>query len=248
MFKRLSGRISVAAAVLSAMTMVSAGAASGYGSANRVLAGPSAKELAAKPTKSAFAGYAAATTAVTSETATLTIPTFSCAKKTVVFQAVALVYDANLQDQSGAALDIGCLKRKEFIEALIQLDNNVSAPTATFNGGDNVEFSVTCGSGGESVSIDDTTNSSTVSSSSATANDCTEALVGDLGVLKNSSGTALFALPSFGSLDWTGVTIDAGSIGSLDPLFGNYYEGKKDVITTGSLTDGGTAFTTTQGT
>jgi hypothetical protein len=241
------GTMSVAAAVFVSVTVLSAGAASGSGSTNTIRAGATTSAPSTTLTESPLAGYAVTMNAVTSDATTFTVPTISCRKRVEAFQAAALLEDVNQGVRSGAALGIGCVKETEYLGALLDLDNSVTITTATVNGGDTVDFSATCGSGGESVSIDDTTDSTTVSESSDTANDCSVALIGDLAVAKIAHPASFYRLPPFDSISWTGVMVNGGAIGSLTPTAVNYNEGKRNVITTGALTAGGTAFVTTKG-
>ena len=53
-------------------------------------------------------------------------------------------------------------------------------------------------------------------------------------------------LPAFGSQDFSGATINGDPLATSTPTASTYYEAKKDEITTGPITDGGTAFALTQ--
>jgi hypothetical protein len=61
------------------------------------------------------------------------------------------------------------------------------------------------------------------------------------------TSTAQEPLPAFGAIDYTNVMIDGSPLSACSPSPVNYYEGKKNQITTGPLTGGGTAFATTEG-
>jgi hypothetical protein len=112
------------------------------------------------------------------------------------------------------------------------------------NPGDTVALSSTCGASGIAISIDDTTTGSVGTASSSTPETCTQAEVGDDAA---SNGKVIVPLPAFGSLTFTNAMVNGAALGSITPTANNLYEGKKNVVTTGALTSGGTAFTTTQG-
>jgi hypothetical protein len=197
-------------------------------------------------TKYPFAGYITSPMAVTSSAATVTVPTVACGKKLSAITAAATVYDSTGSEFSSAEVYIGCSSKKERLAAYAEIDNAFTVPTVTINPGDTVELLVTCGSLGISVSIDDETTNSIGTAASTKAESCTQAEAGDDGVTKGH-GSALVALPPFGTIDYTGVMVNGAAIGSFSPTATTYSEGKKNVITTGPLTAGGTAFTTTQG-
>jgi hypothetical protein len=74
---------------------------------------------------------------------------------------------------------------------------------------------------------------------------CSEAYLGDDGVTgKGVGGQA--PLPHFGKLDYSSATVNASPLGSFDTNVQNYHEGSANVIDTGDLSHGGTAFKTTQ--
>ena len=56
-----------------------------------------------------------------------------------------------------------------------------------------------------------------------------------------------FSLTAAHRIDFSNVNVNGSSLGSFTPTVSNYYEGRKNVITVGPITDGGTAFVTTQG-
>jgi len=96
------------------------------------------------------------------------------------------------------------------------------------------------------VSVDDETTTSIGTASSTTPESCTQAEVGNDAVL-NGKGSGIVSLPAFGSFNFTGGMVNGAALGSVSSKDANYSEGKKNVITTGVLSGGGTAFTTTQG-
>jgi hypothetical protein len=206
-----------------------------------------AATIAAKTPKSAAAGYIATpTAAVTTASATVTLPTFHCKSKADLLSADVGVFDPTDGSVSLVTIALACSKTKvpSFI-VLFDADGTDSVPDVTVTAGDAVTMSISCGASGTTVSVDDTTSSATGNASSATPETCGEAFVGDEGFPK-ASGKSAEPLPDFGAVDYTNVMVNGAALGSSTTVSGNYYEGKKAVIVTGALTAGGTAFTTTQ--
>jgi hypothetical protein len=209
-------------------------------------AGASARHTASPRTNHyPFAGYLTSPTTITSSSASVVLPTVSCNKKISAVTATATVFDSSNSSFSSAMAYVGCSSKKESLHALVQIDNAYTEPTVTMNPGDTVSLSVTCGASGISVTVDDVTTSSVGSGSSSTAETCTQAEVGnDAAAFANQS---IAPLPHFGSMSFTSVMVNGAAIGSISSSPTTFFEGKKNVIDTGALTSGGTAFTTTQG-
>jgi hypothetical protein len=199
-------------------------------------------------TRSIFAGYNPLATTLTSVEATVTLPSFTCPKKYEGVGAIVSDFDPTDDNVSGVEADMNCSKKKvASYSAIFVVDGVVSYPTVTINAGDTVVMSISCSSTtGSTVSIDDEITASSTDASSSTPNDCTGADIGDGGFLKGNS-SAQAPLPTFSPIDYSSATVNGDPLGSFDPQASNYYAGKKNVIDTGSLTDSGTAFTTTQG-
>lgn len=209
-------------------------------------AGATAGTLA-KASKYPFAGYITPPATVTSIDASVTLPSFACTKKrkTTAVAAIATVYDSTGAKFSGAEVYLGCSGKTQMLVALADIDNVFTSLTVSMASGNTVALSATCGPSGISITVDDETTASSGSDSSSSPETCTQAEAGDDGVSKGT-GSAVVPLPAFGALDYTGVMVNGSAIGSSSPGVANYAEGKKNVITTGALTSGGTAFTTTQ--
>lgn len=211
----------------------------------------SAMTPATKAARYPFAGYTTQPTTppttITSAAATVTVPSFSCTKKIAAITAVATVFDPTGSEFSSAGVYIGCSSKTQTLAALADIDNVFTVLTVTITAGDTVALSTTCGPSGISVSIDDETTSSTGTESSATAETCTQAEVGDDGVSNGKARGKTVPLPAFGAIDFTAAMVNGVALGSVPSSAANYNEGKKAVITTGALTAGGTAFVTTQG-
>jgi hypothetical protein len=200
----------------------------------------------ARSTRYPFAGYITAPTTITSAAATIVVPNYTCPKKVAAIAAAAIVYDSTGAQFSSAEVYLGCSRKTIVLTVLTDVNNTYGVQSITIHMGDVVQLSATCGPSGIDVSIDDMTTSSTGSASSSASETCTQAEIGDDGVA-NQRGTSVVSLPSFGSITYTSATVDGASLGSFNPTAANYFEGKKNVITTGSLTDGGLVFSTTQG-
>jgi hypothetical protein len=210
-----------------------------------VSAAPPAKTLP-RASKYPFAGYLTSPTTITSASATITLPSLSCARKTQALAAGAIVYSSTGSHFSSADVYIGCSSRKEILAALTDVNNHFKVPTVTMNPGDIVSLSATCGPSGISVTVDDETSMSTATNSSSAPETCTQAEIGDDAAAKDiDAGTGIVPLPDFGSLTFTNAMVNGAALGSVPSSATTYSEGKKNMITTGPLT-GGTAFTTTQ--
>ncbi len=202
--------------------------------------------------KNYLAGWSASVD-VSSVAATVTLPSFTCTSKKDNITADTNVYDTMAAQFSGPYLYMGCSKHgmtltPQFTAALT-LDGVNSNPAVTMNAGDAVVFSVSCGGSGTTVSIDDLTTSSSGSASSLNASTCSGPFVGDVGVCARcGTHPKQDPLPTFGAIDYSNVTVNGSPLASTAPTSQNYFEGKENTITTGALTGGGTAFTTTEGT
>jgi hypothetical protein len=207
-----------------------------------------AAPVATKTPKSYAAGYVASASTVTSVEATVTLPSFTCTNKADLLSADIGVYDPTDNAFSFVTTVLACTKKKVPVYlAQLDVDSVYTYPAVVMNPGDTVTMSISCSDTvGTSISIDDQTTSSSGDASSATPNSCAAAFIGDEGFLKGKGKTAA-PLPMFGALDYSNVTVNGDPLGSFSPIAGNYYGGKKAVIDTASITDGGTGFTTTQG-
>jgi len=205
-----------------------------------------AATVATKAAKSYAAGYAAGASPVTSIDATVTLPTFTCASKSDLLSADVATEDAD-ENVSFATVVLACSKKKvPFYGAQFDVDGTYSAASSvTLAAGDTVEMSISCSAAtGTSLTIDDMTSHTSADASSSASSTCEAAFAGDEGLLK---GKKVAPLPTFGAIDYSAVTMNGSPIGSFDTESTNYDGGKKAVITTGALSAGGTAFTTTQG-
>jgi Peptidase A4 family len=204
--------------------------------------------ISAKPEKSALAGYIAVpTAAVTTASATVTLPSFHCTSKADLLSADLGVFDVTDESGSLVTIALACSTTKAPLFAvLFDADGTDTVADVTVAAGDSVTMSISCSATtGTTVSVDDTTSTSSANASSATPETCGSVFAGDEGFPK-ASGKSAAPLPTFGAIDFTDVMVNGAALGSFTTATGNYYEGKKAVIDTGALTAGGTAFTTTQ--
>jgi hypothetical protein len=201
------------------------------------------------PAKSYLAQYETDTTPVTSIQATITLPTYTCKKGDNIGPGDG-VYDTADANWTGPYIYMGCVKSgKSWVANYggtgLEIDGSFTYPSLAMHAGDNVEFTTTCGASGTVVSIEDLNTSQSVSATSLNPSSCTDASAGDDGIEGNGTG-GQSNLPTFGAIDYSDVTVNGSPIGTFSPVASNYYEGKKNVITVGPITDGGTAFATTQ--
>lgn len=201
------------------------------------------------PQKSYYGGYAQTTGTASSVQATIVLPTYTCKKGDNLGPGIqAFDNTANAWDQE--FIYLGCSKTGKKYEPSyggtgIEIDGVYIFPDLVMSAGDSIEFTTTCGPTGTVSTIEDLNSSQSVSNSSTAASSCTSGGAGDLGIAGKGTG-GQSNLPTFGAIDYTNVTVNGVGIGATSPVATNYYEGKKNEITTGALTDDGTAFTTTQ--
>ncbi len=200
-----------------------------------------------KTPRSHLATYAPSDTITTASLgASVTLPAFTCKSTQDGIDIQDALYNSDSGQWSSANVGLGCTKEKvgkrrqmvSLFSASFDLEGAYSNPSVTMNAGDTVVLSASCNGGGIEVSVDDST---THSSASVTSADPCTSVDGGIGL------NGIVKLPTFGAIDFSEVTVNGSPIGAADPVVSNYYEGRKYVITTGALTDDGTAFTTTQG-
>ncbi len=197
--------------------------------------------------RSHLATYAPSdTVTVSSVGASVTLPTFTCQSTKDGIDIQDALYNSDSSQWSSANVGLTCTKEKvgkhrqtvALFSSSFDLEGVYSYPSITMNPGDTVVMSASCNGDGIGVSVDDTTTHSSASVTSADPCGSVDAGIGLNGIVK---------LPTFGAVSFADVMVNGLPIGSTDPAVSNYYEGRKYVITTSPLTDGGTAFTTTQG-
>lgn len=202
-----------------------------------------------KPTPSYLAAYYAYPATVSSIQATITLPTYKC-KKTENITVGMETYDNTASAWSGPYVYLACAKighkyGPSYTTGL-EVDGVTTDPALTMQAGNSIEFTQTCGPSGSVATIDNLTTTESVTASSSNPGSCTDAGVGEDGVSGKGPG-GQDPLPKFGAVDYTNVMVNGEPIGTFAPVAINYYEGNKNVITVGPITDGGTAFVTTQG-
>jgi hypothetical protein len=202
---------------------------------------------ATKTPKSHLATYAPSDTFTTASLgASVTLPAFTCKSTQDGIDIQDALYNSDSDQWSSANVGLQCIKEKvgkhrrmvAHFAASLDLQGVFSNPSTTMNAGDTVVLSASCVGLSIVVSVDDTTTHSSASANSADPCTSDDAGIGLNGIVK---------LPTFGAVSFADVTVDGLPIAITDPVASNYYEGRKYVITTGPLTDDGTAFTATQG-
>jgi len=204
---------------------------------------------AGKTKKSFFAGYSATTATATSVQATITLPTYTCKKGENLGPGIG-AFDTTQNAWNQEFIYMACVKSgKKYVESYggtaIEVDGLYTNPPLAMSAGDSIQFTTTCGGSGTVSTIEDLNTTQSVSHSSLNPSSCTDAGAGDLGITGKGPG-GQSNLPKFGAIDYSNVTVNGSPIGSFTPDSSNYFEGKKNVITTGAIS-GGTDFVTTQG-
>lgn len=176
---------------------------------------------------------------------TLKLPSFTCTSKKDAISGGMEAYDSTNDADSGPFVVLECSSSKvpEY-NAAFDIDDGFSYPTVTMHAGDKVVMSMTCGTGGTSVSVEDATSDSGADASSSSPSSCNSNWFGNIGVTTSSSNPPL---PAFKEMHFSGATEDSEPIGSFSPKAHNYDEGSGKVITADALTHGGSNFDTTQG-
>lgn len=201
------------------------------------------------PAKSFFGGWGNTTATETSVQATIVLPSYTCKKGDNLGPGIG-AYDNQNSAWNQEFIYMACAKvgkswEPSYGSTGIEVDGAYTYPSLAMSAGDSIEFTTTCGPSGTVSTIENLNTTQSVSNSSSSPSSCTDGGAGDLGIQGRGVG-GQSNLPAFGSIDYSNVTINALPIGSFSPTTTNYYEGKKNQIDTGALTDGGTAFVTTQ--
>ncbi len=194
----------------------------------------------ASQTKSPLADYEVLNQAVTSMSVQFTVPTYTCAASDDAVNAYADTFDQANGGEfafTGAYAFLGCTtSKKPKIEATLEMDGTYSFPKIKIKEGDVLVVTVTCGATGSTATLADTTKSTSVEASSTAASECNGAFMGNIGT-SNAAGTKNLPLPTFKKMSFTAATINGADLGTFSPTAVDYYEGKKNVITVGPLTD-----------
>lgn len=197
-----------------------------------------------KHVDSAYAGYDT-TVEAASVQADVTLPAFTCKGKDSV-SAFDDTQNENTSQYEGALVYLECGKKNAAeYEAGLDVEGTFTYPSLTMRAGDTVQLSISCGSGGTVVTVDDLTSSMSQAGSSSVPSTCNGAFIGMSGIAASKPGK-YEPLPTFGNADFSGAVVNSDPIGDLSPTVSNYYEGKKDVINTGALAGGGSSFSDAQ--
>ena len=202
------------------------------------------------PPKVNFAGYTDTADATTNSVqATVSVPSYTCKKGENVTPGVG-AFDSTNNAFTSAYMYLSCAKiGKKYGPSLgvvaDEIDNVTTYDNLAISVGDAIQFTQSCGPSGTTVTVEDLNTSASFTQSSSTPSSCEGGNVGDTAV-EGKSPKKVTPLPKFGSTDYSAATINGDPLSTSDPTVSNYYEGKKDQITTGPLTDGGTAFVLTQ--
>lgn len=225
--------------LLSCTSIQIAAVSLGCVSLSLVLASSPASARGSKPPKSSCAGYSA-TASITTESATVTLPTITCSKNNTDIDVQLNAYDTENSQTNWAEVYTGCYEVGHHIVSqyypYVFVDGSEdSTGSVSPNPGDTIAMTVSCGAGSSAVTLDDVATSESVTDTSSSPSSCTSTLGGGYGSTSQ--------LPGMNSFGWTDVTVNSNPLSSISPTASNYYERPhKATHTTGSLTGGGTAF------
>jgi hypothetical protein len=195
-----------------------------------------------RPPKSLFAGYSGGPTALTTESATVTLPTITCVKnRTAVDVTLGAITPTGFGGRSEAAVMMVCSKVRRVQNLVssyvpyVEVANVTQSPgSVNPMPGDTITMTLTCGSSGTSVTLDDVTSSKAVTDTSSAPGACDYMSVG---------GGTRGVLPEMNSFAWTNVTVNGAPLSSFPVSASNWFKSfRKATLTTGPLTNGGTAF------
>jgi hypothetical protein len=209
--------------------------------------------VGASPTKSYLGVYEALNQTVTSVSVGLTVPHYKCTSAKEVVDVYTNTYDETVDTSDsfdGGFVQLGCSSNdKPVITPILEVDGSYSVPSGlTIRRKDVVDVTVTCGASGGTATINDVTSAQSGSVPTPAGSSCNGVFMGNIGV-SNEAGTAVLPLPSFGSITFGDASLNDAPLGDASPAptAVNYFEGKKNVITVGPLTDDGSAWVNTQG-
>jgi hypothetical protein len=212
-----------------------------------------AQAVGASPTRSYLGVYEALNQTATSVSVGFTVPHYKCTSAKEVVDVYTNTYDETVGGPDafdGGFVQLGCnSKEKAVIGAAAEVDGSYTVLSAlTIHRKDVVDFTVTCGASGGAATVLDVTSGQSGSAPTPTGSSCNGVFMGNIGV-SNEAGTAILPLPSFGSITFGDASLNDAPLGDASPAptAVNYFEGKKNVITVGPLTEGGSAFVNTQG-
>jgi hypothetical protein len=210
--------------------------------------------VGASQAKSYLGVYEALNQAVTEFSVGFTVPHYTCTATNDNLAAYANTFDQDNGSQgafNGGFVQLGCTsKKKPALTPVLEIDGNYTvASDLTVHRGDVIDVTATCGASGSEATIDDVTEGNvSQSATSFTASSCNGTFMGNIGV-SNEAGTKELPLPSFHSITFGDAQVNGSPLGDASPAPAavNYFEGKKNVITVGPLTDGGSSWVNTQG-
>jgi hypothetical protein len=212
-----------------------------------------AQAVGASPQKSYLADWEALNQTVTSFTVGFTVPHYTCTATNDAVDVYANAYDqtsATSDSFDGGFVELGCNSKKSpVITPALEVDGVYTNPSGfTIRRKDVLDVTVTCGAAGGTATIDDVTQDQSGSVPTPAGSSCNGVFMGNIG-LSNRAGTKLLPLPKFGKITFGDADVNGAPIGDASPAptAVSYYEGAKNVITVGALTDGGSAWVNTQG-
>ena len=211
-----------------------------------------AQAVGASPTKSYLGVYEALNQTVTTVSVGFTVPHYTCTSAKQVIDVYENTYDetvASSDSFDGGFVQLGCSsKDKAVIIPALEVDGTYTLPPGlTIRRKDVVDFTVTCGASGGTATVEDVTSGQSGSVPTPAGSNCNGVFMGNIGV-SNEAGTKNLPLPAFGSITFGDASLNGEPLGDASPAptAVNYFEGKKNVITVGPLTDDGSSWVNTQ--
>ena len=187
-----------------------------------------------------IAGYSAQTTNVVSVTATVVLPTFTCTRAE---HLLIFVTSGGATATGEAGIELGCGRyRTPTMQAIAYV------PVAgSFQSGQTVDLTVTCGSTGVTSSVENVTTGHDFSDTVPGAATCSGFIVGEYDLV-GSTGLRLHPgpIPHFSTITFSNVTVNGGPLSSTSPSASNYYANRRNQILTGPIVGAGNEFVTTR--
>lgn len=246
-----SAAMGAGALVLSLAGATPAGA-SGPSSAAQSTAGqqlplvtPSAAVTPTTEKSQGLAGYGFSSTGtITSFDATIVVPTLACPPTGAYASDISAQLVGTIG--GGSFLYLKCATGTASYQGVVGISQGGASKDFAVSSGDTVETQLTVTTSGGSTTVQavvtDTT-SSTVTKKVVTKK---KVLVETKGwaILQDVGGAATNPIPPFGTLQWSSVTVNGGTLQSANPVKYNLYNSvNKELVSTSAIAGTGNAFT-----
>lgn len=190
------------------------------------------------------AGYGGSAAAVTSGSASYTVPSVTChAGENAAVDAQVHLYGTTTKD-AAAGLRVMCVKGVQTYQAVLVINRTPSFPSIVVKAGNKITVSASQNASRATVAIDDITTHKTATKSGAGGKDI-QFQVTDVGVSVSTTDAALQDVPDFGKMTFSGATVNSAKIGTFSPVQWERADAKNHVEISTSALSGGSTFTTT---